>query len=40
MQREVHIKHIQLPNFSEDLMLTFHANQQQHENHCQSSSQD
>ena len=34
------LKHIQLPTFSKDLKLTFHTNQQQHVNHCQSSSQE
>ena len=32
------LKHIRLPIFSKYLKLTFHTNQQQHENHCQSSS--
>ena len=34
------LKHIQLPIFSKNLKLTFHANQQKHENHCHSSSQE
>ena len=32
------LKHIRLPIFSKYLKLTFHTNQQQHENHYQSSS--
>ena len=34
------LKHIQLSIFFKDLKLTFHANQQQHENHCHSSSEE
>ena len=34
------LKHIQLLIFSKGLKLTFYTNQQRHENHCQSSSQE
>ena len=34
------LKHILLPTFSKDLKLTCHTNQQQHENHCHSSSKE